>query len=538
MRCGIFFFIILCYHIGFTQKIQSIVPDQPIVVGTAFQVQFIITQPDNLLKTTPPSFENFSVVSGPNYYKGTASIDGKPQLIQNITYTLVALKTGNYKIGSMTGDFSNNAEIQSKEVSISIIPPPKISFNSKSSYTDVNLYAPSSKTDLDKLVNENLFIKAEANRTSCYVGEPVVVSFKLFSRLQSSSQVIKSPGFYGFSVVDMANINEIHQQVQTIGNKIFNTSVLRKVQLYPSQSGKLMVDKMYVGNEIEFADSIHDNGKIMVEKEISTEPIAINVKPLPKEKPDYFTGAVGEFLIETKIDKNKVPLNEQGKLILSFSGRGNFIQLTAPIVVWPKGIEVFEPTIIDTIDKEVAPLQGKKTYEILFNANDTGVYFVPPVSFSFFDPASKSFITVSSDSIQFEIIPAVKKNVAKFLPHRKNSFWLIGLGLALLMLLIYLARRSKKVSELKTVVSKEDADYLDKLISLDVDTQTDKQVYTKIQLILSDFTKSKTNLSELQLKEARHIIDECQVLIYSNLDIEGKKEELKTKAIRLVQSVG
>jgi hypothetical protein len=41
------------------------------------------------------------------------------------------------------------------------------------------------------------------DRRTCFVGEPVVATFKLFSRLQSKSEIIKNPGFYGFSVNDM-----------------------------------------------------------------------------------------------------------------------------------------------------------------------------------------------------------------------------------------------------------------------------------------------------------------------------------------------
>src|SRR6476469_4839619 len=82
------------FHLLNAQRIQTIVPKQAIVVGTAFQVQYIITEPSGMVNMTPPSFDSLQVVSGPNYYKGNATIDGKPQQIQNIAYTLIASKTG------------------------------------------------------------------------------------------------------------------------------------------------------------------------------------------------------------------------------------------------------------------------------------------------------------------------------------------------------------------------------------------------------------------------------------------------------------
>ena len=70
------------------QKIQTVVPSQPIVIGTAFQVQYIIIEPSGFAGAETPEFENFLLVSGPNHYKGKAIIEGRMQVIENITYSI------------------------------------------------------------------------------------------------------------------------------------------------------------------------------------------------------------------------------------------------------------------------------------------------------------------------------------------------------------------------------------------------------------------------------------------------------------------
>src|SRR5438876_1062709 len=57
-------------------------------------------------------------------------------------------------------------------------------------------------------IRENLFLKLFVDKQNCFIGEPLVATFKLYSRLQSRSNVIKNPGFYGFSVYDMINVND------------------------------------------------------------------------------------------------------------------------------------------------------------------------------------------------------------------------------------------------------------------------------------------------------------------------------------------
>src|SRR5688572_19944345 len=52
-------------------------------------------------------------------------------------------------------------------------------------------------------ISDNLFVKAQAEKKTCYVGEPIVVTYKLYSRLTATSKITKQPTLGGFSVYDM-----------------------------------------------------------------------------------------------------------------------------------------------------------------------------------------------------------------------------------------------------------------------------------------------------------------------------------------------
>jgi hypothetical protein len=360
-------FLLICFLCSHSQKIQIIVPKQ-VVAGNAFQIQYIINDPSGLADISIPGFDNLKLISGPNYYKGNSLVNGKTQAIENITFTLVPLKEGAIKITRLTARFKNDNEEKRDEVVINVNPQPKESFNALSTYTDVSLYAPSSKTDLDKLIETNLFIKAEVNKRICFLGEAITASFKLYSRLQSTSEVINAPSLYGFSVMDMLDINEAHQAVETIDGKIFNTSVLRKLQLYPNQAGDLTIDEMQLSNTIEFNDSTTGK-KLKVQKLLASNPIQIVVKPLPLKQPAGYTDAVGKFIISANIQSSKIEANTQGKLTVVINGKGNFMQFGSPTINWPKEFDVFDPIVTDELNKNSVPTEGSRKYVFGFTTN-------------------------------------------------------------------------------------------------------------------------------------------------------------------------
>lgn len=537
MKTAVSFLLLLIFYTSSAQKIQTILPDQSVVVGTAFQVQYIISNPGEAVSSTPPTFDSCRLISGPNIYQGNATIEGRQQSIQNIAYTLMPLKVGTLKIGSIKVYFKNGMEAQSSDTAIRVVPQPNASFLSQSSYTDITLYAPASKTDRQKLIEDNLFIKTEVDKKVCYEGEPVVATFKLYSRLQSSSEAEKSPAFYGFSVVDVLNTNQAHTAVETVNGKVFNTSVLRQVQLYPVQTGQLTIDEMYVQNEIEFDDTLHHT-KVKVEKEIVTKPIIVTVKPLPEKKPENFTGAVGSFTIEAHLQKAELPVNQEGKIIIIISGKGNFIQFGQPLIQWPRGTETFDPVLTDQLNKNTVPIEGRRTYEFGFAPNAIGTQVLPPVSFSFFDVTTGSFKTISTDTLYVNVTKAKRSILPDIVaPSKRASYLWILLSILILCIVgVLLYRKKRKQFDHQPREIEARSNYIQQIAALNLNELTDQQTCAAIQKILSAFSKEKAaSLSIQQKQELQSILKDCELQIYSHQSTAGK-EEIVIKAIKIIET--
>lgn len=539
MRLSCIICFLLLAITSMSQRLQTIVPGRPVVIGTAFQVQYVVLDPADLSGFTPPVFENFEIVSGPHHYRGNALLNGRVQPIENITYTLVPGRTGKLPVKGLKVAFKSGVESFSEDAFIDVVAQPAQSFSARSSFTDAVLYGPSTRVNLDQVINENLFIRAVVNKKTCYVGEAITASFKLYSRLQSASELVRVPSLYGFSVIDVLDIREAHQAVETIDGKVFNTSILRQVQLYPEQAGKLVIDEMVLKNEIEFDDSLENDKKTIVHKELRSKPIEILVKALPAKRPDSFSGAVGTFSISSNLDAARKEVNQPARFSVRITGSGNFIQMPEPVITWPAGIESFEPVITDELNTSKIPAEGVRTYLYQVSADSAGRYQVPAVGFSFFDPGKDSFKTIYTEALDLEIIPAPerKKSNVSIPGSSQPLVWPWIVGAVVVSMIIYLVvRRNRKPEPVMEVVEKPLA-VSEKCRALNLHAMDDREACIQVNKLLSELHKVNPVITAEQKQELDAIRNECQLLAYSNVEISGKKEELKERITRLSSQI-
>jgi hypothetical protein len=387
-------------------------------------LKLTVANGNNIQKIQPPPLNDFTVVSGPNSEMEMNSMNGVTEQYQSLSYVLlpkqpgtihigpaVALVDGKlYKSNPVTVNVSgkrSKAQPQSQSLS-SMMQMPLSVFDlpdnpaPETQYNDYILHKGESVPDK---VNKNMQLKLQTDKTSCFVGEPVLATYKLYTRLQSESSLSKNPSFNGFSVVDMTQNDLNTHKTETLNGRPYHVYIIRKAQLYPLQSGPITLETATLDNKIEFLRSADDGGSPITENvSLNSKPLVINVKPLPEEgKPENFKGAVGNFTIESTLEKNSFSADETGKLLITITGKGNMQLLTKPDISWPGGFEAFDGKTTDNTDNGTVPLSGKKTFEIPFAVEKPGDYNIPAVSFSFFDPATAVYKTVTAREITFHV---------------------------------------------------------------------------------------------------------------------------------------
>ena len=288
-------------------------------------------------------------------------------------------------------------------------------FNEPQAQTTFSDYILHKGENIQKKVNDNMQLRLQTNKSSCYVGEVLLATYKLYTRLKSESNLSKNPSFNGFSVIEMLQPNDASGfTTEKLNGKSYNVYCIRKAQLYPLQPGPIEVESATLDNKISFIKysgingnnyNIDPNSLVTETVALSTKPTIINVKPLPETgKPAGFKGAVGNFTIEAVLQKDSFTTDETVKLFVTVTGQGNMHLLTLPDIKWPSNFEMFDAKVSDNTDNKTVPISGSKTFEVPFAVAKEGAYNIPSISFSYFDPITKSYKTSSTKNISFTII--------------------------------------------------------------------------------------------------------------------------------------
>jgi hypothetical protein len=437
------------------------------------KLQFNIENADEVQQFVPPSFKGCKIVEGPHHTAGTSAINGVVNNYVSFVYIIQPEVPGNYSLSGASAKINNRRFVfNTIRFKVNQAKHNNNQYNFQSQrYDDVlqqNLYSDyilRKGEDIHNKIRQNLFIKVDVNKNHCYEGEPVVATYKLYTRLRSESKVSKRPSFNGFSVYDIVDPSSVPSTIETLNGKDFNVYLIRKSQLFPLQSGILELDPAEVENSISFlsaekamkdkgahlpellrsfeSDDVSHEGIVTENVNIKSNPLAVTVKALPASaKPSSFNGAVGDFSIEATINKKEITLNDAALLRIIIKGEGNFGIINAPAVHWPKDIEAYEPEIKEDVLRTVVPMRGYKTFAFTVMPKRTGKIKIAPVEFSYFDPQVNQYKTAKTDSIFINAVPAAQKNLyngsavteKENTKIKTNRFWIMGVAAGLLVL--------------------------------------------------------------------------------------------------------
>jgi hypothetical protein len=135
--------------------------------------------------------------------------------------------------------------------------------------------------------------------------------------------------------------------------------------------------------------------------EIKSEPVALEVKPLPKNAPPSFSGAIGNFTMTTDAKPKSVQVGDPITVTTTISGRGNFDRVNAPVIEDERGWHKYPPSSKFNQDDEVG-ISGTKTFEMVLSPNEKK-QGLPLLAFSYFDPVKEQYVTMHSEPIPINV---------------------------------------------------------------------------------------------------------------------------------------
>jgi hypothetical protein len=396
-----------------------------VVVGERFQVVFEANAEGRNFQA--PSFEGFNVVGGP--FTSTSSsiqvVNGSISRTTRNSYTfaLQAIQEGTFRIGSASLTVSGD-KVSSEPFEIKVLPDDGSHVPSGGGGGPSNQGQSQQNTNDPQVSGKDLFLRCIPSKKTAYVGEQIVLTYKLYTKVPVSSvSLSKMPSYAGFWTKDISDNNGTLKQSSEYVNGIeYTTAEIQKMLIVPQRSGKFTIDPMTMecvaqirtqrNNsrsmdpfEAFFNDPFFNRNITNVQKELSSQSFGLEVKNLPENgKPASFAGAVGNYKFTSSIDKTDLSTNEAVTVTLTVSGSGNIELLQMPEPMFPPDFEVYDPKITTSTDVNSQGMTGTKKAEYLAIPRRAGNFSVAPVEFSYFNPSTESYQTLLSEPYELSVV--------------------------------------------------------------------------------------------------------------------------------------
>ena len=357
-----------------------------------------------------PSLKDFQLLGGPSTSSSTSIqiINGKTtRSVQYVyTYYLRALKEGTFTIPPAKARYKGKT-YESNSVTVEVIS----AGSSRQQPQAAPGQSQPQKPDQTNIQSaDDVFVRLHVDKRSAYLGEQIIAWVKIYTKIQLSglTQGYKGPEFTGFykQPVEIPQLTNL--EAENVNGEIYYTGTIQKVVLYPQKTGEITIEPFDLGVTIRqqvrsrsrsFFDDFFGPTVQDIPRSLTSKAVKIRVKPLPA-KPQSFTGAVGNFSLQSSVDKNTLRTNEALTYKVTITGKGNIKLVDEPNVSFPPNIEQFEPK---TVVNQTNELSGNKTFEYVLIPRYAGEYKIPPFEFTYFDPVKGRFIALMSEEYAINV---------------------------------------------------------------------------------------------------------------------------------------
>jgi len=402
--------LLFCTKLIFAQDLRftAAVSSTQVATGEQFEVSFAVNGSGD--RFTPPDFNGFQVLSGPNVSNSMTSINGNTTVSNAYSYILVAVKEGTITIGSASM-VVNGRRLVTNPIKMTVLKGQPVQRNQNNSPQNAqdNSIADESPADLSK----SLFLRAVADQTNVYQGQQVLLTYRLYTRVGIvDSRLDKLPDLTGFWSQDVKdNQQQAQWRVETYKGQKYNVADVRQSILFAEHSGNITIapfEMTFIARVAAPSNDIMDQffGSSYKDVKYNTKspPLVIHVKPLPQNgKPAGFTGAVGNFTMTADPDKTELRANESLSYQVKVTGSGNIKLLKDLTVNFPPDFEKYDPKITDTITETAKGVSGTRLYSFLVIPRHQGDYTIDPLQFSYFNPVTGKYVVLAGKSFKIKV---------------------------------------------------------------------------------------------------------------------------------------
>ena len=395
---------------------------QVVAEDEQFHLQYVVNSNNISSISTLKDIPEFKILYGPS--KSTSfsfqSINGKQtqNSTTTYTYTLLAKKKGTYTLPKMTVTVAGK-QYTSNVVQVKVVDNANASSHSQQGGRP-NAAAVKSSDGMN-ISNKDLFIAVTANKSVVYEQEPILLTYRVYSKVNLTQLSGKMPDLKGFMVKEVPLPQQKSFSVGEFEGENYYTTVWSQYVMFPQQTGKMTIPKIQFDGvvvlsnpNIDLLDAFFNgtSSTIQKKKTIIAPSLDVTVKALP-EKPDDFSGGVGDFRIKATAKNPKLKENETLQIQLVISGSGNVDLIKTPTVQFPSGFDTYDPKTTNNTKIEAGNINGNLVIDYLAIPQNKGTYTIPPIKLTYFDTQSYAYKTIQTDPLTIEVLKGEKNIYAE-----------------------------------------------------------------------------------------------------------------------------
>jgi hypothetical protein len=370
---------------------EATVSKSKLALNERLRIDFVMNQNgDNF---SPPEFENFQIIGGPNQSIKTSYVNGERKFSKTYSYFLKPLKKGNLKINQASIEIDGEI-YKSLQIEVLITDSVKQPSDSITQYYN----------------DDDIELRALISKGSPYLNEPITVVYKLYYKAPiniSDARETETPNFKDFWS-QIIKIPQLKVKREIYKGQNYNVVEWRKVVLYPQKVGELEISPLSLNLVLDVPTDKRDFfGNVIYDQTsqiISTGMRRIIVKDLPQlGKPDSFSGAVGNFEFDVILNKNSLRATESFQAELKVKGNGNLKLFDLPDILVPNSMELFEPEREELISTNLSGMSGSVSKFFTVIPRFQGNFPIEEVEFSYFDPNTEKYKVVKSPRLTIDV---------------------------------------------------------------------------------------------------------------------------------------
>lgn len=409
----ILLFFLLTFSNAFADVEFTATAPRAVVQGAKFQLVYSVNDKGSDLRV--PDIKDFQILMGPSTSQSSSTqiMNGKVTREVNYSYTYIlsAMDVGKFTIAPATIKVGNKT-YKSNSVEIEVIQPDQQTTQSQSQ-GQTQSQGQQQSQDQSASSADDVMISVTANKTSVYIDEPVLLTTKIYTRVNLEGvSDFDQPALKDFIVQELEKESEsIQWSMENINGKTYNVGTFNRRIVYPQKAGIFEIEPTSIeflirqrtarqSNSIfgDFFDSYRT-----VKQQKKSKKITINVKPLPSPRPADFSGVVGKVNLAVSASNTEAKINDGITIKTVITGIGNHKMAKQPNIKFPADFDVFDPEITNKIKETPQGGNGSRIIETLIIPRHSGTFEIPPVSYTIFNPTSGKYETLKSQPITINI---------------------------------------------------------------------------------------------------------------------------------------